>query len=133
MQSTILYDEDCGFCRTLLAAFLAWDRHSALRPVPIGSEEGARLLAGLSPQERDASWHLVEPDGGRRSAGAAAAPLLRKLPGGMPFAAAAEAAPQATAAAYRWIARNRTSLGSPIPASIKARADRRIERRSATS
>lgn len=130
MQSTILYDEDCGFCRTLLASFLIWDRRATLRPVPIQSEEGARLLADLSEQERNASWHLVDPEGTRRSAGAAAAALLRQLPGGMPFAAVAEAAPQATDAAYRWVARNRTSLGSPIPTWIKVRADRRIERRS---
>ena len=47
-----------------------------------------------------ASWHLVT-DGTVRSGGAAAAPLLRLLPGGRPLASIAAPAPGCSASAYR--------------------------------
>ena len=64
-----------------MARVLGADRRRALRPVAIQSAEGAALLAGLDEARRMASWHLVDPEGRRTSAGAAVAPLLRLLPG----------------------------------------------------
>lgn len=81
----------------------------------IQSDEGARLLAELSEQERLDSWHLVQPDGSVLSAGAAAAPLARLLPGGGPLAAAFDAFPGATERAYRWVAAHRVALGRLFP------------------
>jgi predicted DCC family thiol-disulfide oxidoreductase YuxK len=90
---------------------LRWDRHRRLHPVAIQSEEGGRLLAGMSEAERLASWHLAAPDGSVVSAGAAAAPLARLLPGGRPLAALFDAFPGATERAYRWVANHRGTLG----------------------
>src|SRR5712672_1353059 len=92
----VLYDADCGFCRWSLGRLLALDRRRRLRPVALGTEQADALLAGLDPQRRAASWHLVSPDGRRWSAGAAAAPLLRLLPGGRLPARVLAAAPRLT-------------------------------------
>ncbi len=78
----ILYDAECGFCRRSLGWILRWDRRGELEPVALQDPRAAELLADLEPEERMDSWHLVSPAGERWSAGAAAAPLLRLLPGG---------------------------------------------------
>src|ERR1700756_5301151 len=78
----LLYDEDCGFCRWSLSWVLRADRRRVVEPLPLGTPEADRLLAHLAPAEREASWHLSAPDDRRWSAGYAAAPLLRLLPGG---------------------------------------------------
>ncbi len=129
----VLYDADCGFCRWSLAQVLALDTERRLRPVPIVSEEGNALLADMPQSEREASWHLVYPDGRRVSAGAAAPDLLRLLKGGRVPAAAMAAAPRLTERAYRFVADHRSGFGRLIPRSAKARADRVIARREAAS
>jgi predicted DCC family thiol-disulfide oxidoreductase YuxK len=122
----VLYDPDCGFCRWSLAQLLALDRRGVLRPVALGSEDADALLSDLAPEQRAASWHLVAPDGRRWSAGAAAPPLLRLLPGGRPPAAILERSPRLTERAYRWVAEHRSAFSRLIPARAKARADARI-------
>jgi predicted DCC family thiol-disulfide oxidoreductase YuxK len=82
----LLYDRDCGFCKWSLDKILAWDRGGRLRPVPIQGEEGERLLAAVDRETRLDSWHLVTPARQVLSAGAAAEPLARLLPGGRPLA-----------------------------------------------
>src|SRR3954452_12761420 len=109
-EHALLYDADCGFCKWCLHVILRWDRHRRLRPVAIQSAEGASLLADLSEAERLGSWHLVTPDT-VVSAGAAAAPLARLLPGGRPLAALFDAFPGATERAYRWVADHRGAFG----------------------
>lgn len=126
---TIIYDPDCGFCRWCLGKVLAWDRHRALRPVALGSEEADRLLAELPGEERSASWHLVDGSGVVNSAGAAFPPLFRLLPGGAPFAAVAGRFPDATERAYRWVAGNRSRWGRFVTDGAKRRADNRIDER----
>lgn len=108
-MAEVLYDRDCGFCRWSLDKILAWDRRGRLRPVAIQSDEGDRLLAGIDPDRRLDSWHLVS-DGEVRSAGAAAAPLFELLPGGRPLAALCRAFPRTTDRAYRWVAAHRDPL-----------------------
>ena len=110
-RHVVLYDETCGFCRWSLDRLLRWDRHRRLRAVPIQSEEGDRLLADLADADRLASWHLITPDGRRYSGGAAAAPMARLLPAGAPVAFLAETFPRSTDRLYRWVARNRDTLG----------------------
>ncbi|HEX6263909.1 MAG TPA: DUF393 domain-containing protein [Actinomycetota bacterium] len=110
-RHVVLYDNDCGFCRWSLDRLLRWDRARRLRAVPIQGEEGDRLLADLSEEARLASWHLVTPDGRRYSGGAAAGPLARLLPAGAPVALLADTFPRTTDRLYRWVARNRDSLG----------------------
>lgn len=108
---TVLYDDDCGFCRWSADVLRRWDRRGRLRFATIQGQTGDRLLADLEPPERLASWHVVGPDGRRRSAGDAVAPTLERLPGGWPLARLAELAPPVTEAAYRAVARRRSSLG----------------------
>jgi predicted DCC family thiol-disulfide oxidoreductase YuxK len=124
--SILLYDPDCGFCRWSLAWVLRADRSRRLRPVPLGAREADELLGDLTPEERMRSWHLIAPDGRRWSAGYAAPPLLRLLPGGTLPAAALAAAPEATDRVYRWVADHRSTLSKLIPDRAKRRADERI-------
>jgi predicted DCC family thiol-disulfide oxidoreductase YuxK len=110
-DSTLLYDSDCGFCRWAVDKILAWDRRRRLRPVPLQSREADALLPGMAEEKRMASWHLVLADGHVHSGGAAAAPLLRLLPGGRPAAAVIAHFPGLTERAYRSVARNRDRFG----------------------
>ena len=103
-RTPILYDEDCGFCRVLLAAALVWDRRRSLRPVPIQGPEGTALLAGLDSEQRMASWHLAPPGASPVSAGAAFGPVFRRLPGGEPLARLSERFPGASQRGYEWVA-----------------------------
>ena len=126
-RHAVLYDRDCGFCRWALGWILRWDRRHALRPVALQDPEADDLLAGVP--ERMASWHLVDPSGGVRSAGVAMAPLFRLLPGGGPLAALAARYPHAAERGYRWVADHRSWFGRPITAGAKRRADGVIEGR----
>jgi predicted DCC family thiol-disulfide oxidoreductase YuxK len=125
----VLYDGDCGLCKWLLAGLLSWDRGARLRPVALQSPEAEQLLQDLAPAERMASWHLVSPDGARRSGGSAVPELLRVLPGGRLPAAASARYPRITERAYRWVAEHRTALSRWVPASLKRRAGERVRRR----
>jgi predicted DCC family thiol-disulfide oxidoreductase YuxK len=127
----VLYDADCGFCRWSLALLLSTDRRRALRPLALGTPEADELLSDLTPEQREASWHLVAPGGRRESAGAAAPSLLRLLPGGRVPAAALAAAPKLTNRAYHWVAAHRSQLSRALPSGAKRRASARIEQRAA--
>jgi predicted DCC family thiol-disulfide oxidoreductase YuxK len=110
-DTTLLYDEDCGFCRWALSHVLAWDRNGRLRAIALQSPEAEALVPAMSRDRRMASWHLVGADGRTWSAGDAVAPLLRRLPFGTPLAAAAEAVPGVIDWSYAWVAGHRTALG----------------------
>jgi predicted DCC family thiol-disulfide oxidoreductase YuxK len=125
----LLYDADCGFCRWSLGWVLRADRHHRLASVALGTDEADALLADMPPEERAASWHLLAPDGRRWSAGYAAPPLLRLLPGGRLPAFALSATPELTDRAYRWVADHRSAFSRLIPERGKARADRLISSR----
>jgi predicted DCC family thiol-disulfide oxidoreductase YuxK len=135
-MATVIYDADCGFCRWSLALLLLWDR-GALRPLPLGTPEADRLLADLSEEKRNASWHLVldatsSPDGtaspgpARFSAGAALAPALAFLPAGRMPSALVARMPRLTERGYRWVADHRGLLGRFVPARARRWADRVI-------
>jgi predicted DCC family thiol-disulfide oxidoreductase YuxK len=109
-MQTILYDEDCGFCKWSLNKVLAWDRTRQLRPVAIQSSEGQQLLREVPVEKRLDSWHLVLPSGVVLSAGAAAAPLVQELPLGRPLAWLFRTFPKTTERGYQWVARNRNRL-----------------------
>jgi predicted DCC family thiol-disulfide oxidoreductase YuxK len=130
---TVIYDGDCGLCKTLLALLLRADTRRRLRPLALHTPEADRLLSDLTPAERDASWHLVDPDGHRESAGAASPPLMRLLPGGAAPAALLAIAPPATERAYRLVADNRSALGPLIPGAVKDRASALVARRTAAA
>jgi predicted DCC family thiol-disulfide oxidoreductase YuxK len=130
---TVLFDHDCGFCRWCVGRLLAWDRAGRLRPVAIQSDEGQRLLADLTPQQRLASAHAIDAAGRRTSGGDALAPVAAVLPGGAPLAALARRAPALVRLGYDAIAGRRSLLGRLIGDRAKARADERIAQRSASS
>jgi predicted DCC family thiol-disulfide oxidoreductase YuxK len=130
---TVLFDCECGFCRWSVAKLLAWDRAGRLRPLAIQSEEGQRLLADLTPEERLATAHAVDAAGRRTSGGDALAPIAEVLPGGAPLAALGRRAPALARAGYRAVAGRRSLFGKLIGDAAKARADERIAQRSASS
>ena len=126
-----MYDGDCGFCGWAVEKVLAWDRDGRIRPLPFQDPEADPFLDPVDPSARTTSWHLALPDGRVYSAGAAAAPLLRLLPGGAPLAAALGRFPRATERAYRAVAGNRDRAGRivgkacSVPAAIRGRETKR--------
>ncbi len=110
-RTLVLYDDDCGFCRWSADKLRRWDRHGRLRFAAIQSATGQRSLSDLAPDERLDSWHVITPDGRRHSSGAAVGPALEGLPAGRPLARLAKVAPPVTEAAYRAVAKRRTSIG----------------------
>jgi predicted DCC family thiol-disulfide oxidoreductase YuxK len=149
----VIYDADCGFCKWCLALLLTWDRRRvrrsggergrpspptqqsrwgrsaasyALRPLPLGTPEADRLLADLTEEERNASWHLVDENGARFSAGAALSPALGLLPGSRIPAALVARVPHFTERGYRWVAEHRGLLGGFVRARARRWADRVI-------
>ncbi len=111
-SATVLYDEDCGFCRWSITSIRAAAGPGSLAYVPIRGEEGDRLLAAVPRGRRLASWHLATADGRIWSAGAAVPALLRQTGWGGLIAPVFEAFPQATERAYGWVARHRAQLGA---------------------
>jgi predicted DCC family thiol-disulfide oxidoreductase YuxK len=110
-QAVLLYDSDCGFCRWSVDKVLAWDRGGKLESMELQDAKADSLLGSMDEDVKMSSWHLVAPDGRVYSAGAAAPPLLRLLPGGKPLAALLAAFPGVTDRAYRTVARNRDRFG----------------------
>ena len=110
---TVLYDDDCGFCKWSLDKIMIWDRRrSELRPIPIQGDEGQRLLAagGVPDSEQLDSWHVVLPSGEVHSAGAAAPFLFEVLPAGKPLAGLFRLFPRITDRSYRFVAGNRDRI-----------------------
>lgn len=125
-RATVIYDADCGFCKFSLALLLAWDRHGVLEILALGTPEADRLLADLTPAQRNASWHLVDGSGRRNSAGAALAPAVVLLSGGRFPAALVARMPHLTERGYRWVVDHRGFLGRFVPARARRWADRVI-------
>lgn len=149
MEATVIYDDDCGFCRWALALLLDRDR-GTLRPLPLGTAEADYLLHDLPPAERESSWHLVVDPPPRAefeqlslglpgavrdasdsapvrfSAGAAFVPALRLLPRGRRLAWLLARVPDRTERGYRWVAEHRRPLGRLVPRGARAWADRVI-------
>lgn len=109
IRVTVLYDDDCGFCRWTADRLRAWDRRGRLAFASI--QTSADLLGPVPADMRLESVHAVTADGRVWSGGAAAVPTLRALPAGRLPAAIAEAAPALTERIYRAVARRRTTLG----------------------
>jgi predicted DCC family thiol-disulfide oxidoreductase YuxK len=113
---TVLFDEDCGVCRWSARQLQKWDRSGVLRFAGIRSAEGDRLLGGMDPDVRLASWHVAAGNGAVWSGGFAIPVLARRLRGGAPLARLAEAFPTATDRLYVWIAAHRSVLGTLLGA-----------------
>ena len=108
---TVLYDEDCGFCRLSADKLRAWDRRDRLTFAAIQSAPGAELLHAVPEAERLGSMHAVTTDRRVWSGGQAVPVILGELPGGSVLASIAVAFPGATDTMYRLVARHRERLG----------------------
>lgn len=126
---TVLYDEDCAFCKATLAALLLCDRERRLRPVAIQSREGDLLLAELPGSERLRSAHAIADDGRVRSAGASVPIVLAALPGARALAWLAGRLSPATDLSYRALVVARPLLGRRIPAHVRRSSERVIAER----
>jgi predicted DCC family thiol-disulfide oxidoreductase YuxK len=111
VQSVILYDADCGFCRWSVARILRRDRNGDFRAVALQSPEADRLLPGMDEERRLSSWHVVTPEGRVYSAGAGLVPILPLYPGGKQLQAFVRAFPWVAEGGYRLVAGNRGFLG----------------------
>jgi predicted DCC family thiol-disulfide oxidoreductase YuxK len=127
---TVLYDGNCGFCKWMLAGLLRFDPDRKLRPLALGTPEADELLSELTPDQRNASWHLVSPDGVRRSAGDAAPALFDLLRGGSVPAKLLAAGQPVTNRAYNWVATHRVQLSRFVPSGAKRGAGEKIRRHS---
>jgi predicted DCC family thiol-disulfide oxidoreductase YuxK len=108
---TVLYDEDCGFCRWSADRLRAWDTQHRLAFAAIQSARGAELLVAIPEAQRLDSMHAVTTDGRVWSGGQAVRVILAELPGGGLLASIAGAFPGATETTYRLVARHREGLG----------------------
>jgi predicted DCC family thiol-disulfide oxidoreductase YuxK len=108
---TVLYDEDCGFCRWSADKLRAWDSRGALAFASIQCERGTGLLHAVPRELRLDSMHAVTPDGRVWSGGEAVRVVLEMLPGGSIPGAVARTFPSMTEHAYRVVVRNRERLG----------------------
>lgn len=108
---TVLYDEDCGFCRWSADKLRAWDTQQRLTFAAIQSARGAELLVAVPEAHRLDSMHAVTRDGRVWSGGQAVRVTVAQLPGGSILASVAAAFPGATEATYRLVARHRQRLG----------------------
>ena len=108
---TVLYDEDCGFCRWSADKLKAWDARRRLTFDAIQSPRGAELLVAVPEAQRLDSMHAVTPDGRVWSGGRAVRVILAELPGGSILASIAGAFPGATDRTYRLVARHRERVG----------------------
>ena len=126
---TILYDEACGFCRTMAGLVLMIDRRRRIGALGFGEAERRGVTAGIAPEALRLSWHAVDRRGRHASGGAALPPLLERLPGGRLPARLARTAPGLVDRSYRAVARRRRALGRVLPAWLRERAERELRRR----
>jgi lipase maturation factor 1 len=112
-RPVLLFDGQCGFCRTWVARLHRWDRRRAIQTLP-GGERGT--LPGLPPiadASLDRAMQFVTPDG-RVFAGARALPaLLPYLPGGrlLAFFFRIPGAQAIADRLYAWISARRHRFG----------------------
>lgn len=128
-QLTVLYDEDCRFCRWSVAKLISLDGAAHLRPEPIQSELGQQLLAAIPTAERLASAHCVDTAGQVSSGGDAFSLVAAQIPG-LGFASrVASAVPIVPQVGYRLVAGNRGSFGRFMTTERLAAADLAIAAR----
>ncbi|MDP9302418.1 MAG: DUF393 domain-containing protein [Actinomycetota bacterium] len=108
---TVLYDEDCGFCRWSTDKLKTSDTRRRLTFAAIQGPRGAELLYAVPEAQRLDSMHAVSRDGRVWSGGQAVRVILAQLPGGSILASIAAALPGATDTTYRLVARHRERLG----------------------
>jgi len=106
---TMLYDDDCGVCRSCARWVARLDRRSRIRAIPIASGEGDLLLSPVPAATRGSAMHAVRRDGRVYSGGATVPVIVGLLPGGRPLAAVVAAFPGLTDRTYRAFASRRAA------------------------
>ena len=115
-RPVLLYDADCRVCRFVARTALRLDRRQELAVLSLQDEEAARLLDGLSSEERLASWRLVRPDGSLAGHGAGLSELLGSMWLTRAVGRAVSLVPdQALDTLYAQAARRRGRLGRLVP------------------
>ena len=107
-KATLLYDQDCGFCRWSVRRVARWTG-GRVELMPLQSPDADGLLGPVAPRKME-SWHLVLPDGTVHSAEDAVPDLLR-LTRGRGLAPLARALRAPIGLVYRFVARHRHRLG----------------------
>lgn len=83
---TVLYDDDCGFCRWSVAQLRSFDRHARFEFVPLqhAADHPDRPELAALARTRDLATviHALRPDGDARDGGGAMLEILDALPGG---------------------------------------------------
>jgi len=123
----VLYDLDCGFCRWTAAWIVRLDPGERLVAAPIQSPLGSELLADLPPADRLAAAHMIDDEGRRHSAGAAAAEVISALDRTHVLARVARISPRTTDRLYGAVARRRMYFGRFVGRKARERADRLLE------
>lgn len=105
-EPTLVYDGNCGFCRSWVERVRRLDRRRAVRYLPLQDGE-APHTAARAREALQRAVHLVRPDGEVFAGAAAARELFRYLPGGRVVRAllAVPGAMPAAERVYAWIAR----------------------------
>lgn len=116
-QAFILYDADCDFCCFVAALLLRLGPR--LRAEAIQSAAGEKLLDDLTPEQRLESWHFVDGDGKRYSAGAAIAPAVEELRLLRHLAPLLRRSSTMVSAVYDLLARHRAFLTKLVPERAK--------------
>ncbi len=103
----LIYDGDCGLCQQLATFIQQRDRHHRVRALTFNDSLAEQLLAALPREQWRNTFHVVLPDGTRKSGDAALAPLVALLPGGRPVSWLMRHTPLGrplTTVIYRWLA-----------------------------
>jgi predicted DCC family thiol-disulfide oxidoreductase YuxK len=111
-RTTLLYDDDCGFCRWSADRIRRFDRRGRLTFAAIQSARGAELLRLVPPELRLTTMHGVSTDGRVWSGGEGLRLIVRELPGGSLLGTVLDAFPDTTDAVYRSVVRNRERFGA---------------------
>ena len=79
-RPVVLYKGSCPFCRAAARAIERLDKSESLALLPFDDADAVQLMDPIPEVKREASWHLVHPDGTYLSAGPATVELMLYLP-----------------------------------------------------
>lgn len=108
---TLIYDDDCAFCRRWVRRLQRWDAQGRIVLLPL--QHPAAPLLGASRRALEDAMHFVRADGAVFAGAAAVPELLKVLPVGWILRLVFRVPGVLPAAdhVYRWVARRRHRLG----------------------
>ncbi len=113
-RPVLLYDGDCGFCRTWIRRLERWDVHQQIQCLPSNERSTIPDLPPLSDEALNRAMHLITPDGQIFAGGCALPEMLPYLRGGrwLRPVFAIPGIQAVTNRVYVWVAEHRHGLGS---------------------